>query len=66
MGCLVLISLRLHLQAMVVIGLPWLGKKYIYTLVKKLLHVKLIYYDHLNKNIEYIDLRITKSWVQQK
>ena len=66
MGYLVLISLRLHLQAMVVIGLPWLGKKCIYTLAKKLLYVKLTYCDHLNKNIEHIDLKITKSWVQQK
>ena len=50
----------------VVTGSPWVAKKCIYTLVKKLLYVKLTYCDHPNKNIEHLDLRITKSWVQQK
>ena len=43
----------------------WLAKKkYIYTLVKKILYAKLTYCDHPNKNIEHPDLRITKIWVQ--
>ena len=33
---------------------------------KKNLYVKLTYCDHLNKNVKDLDLRITKSWVQQK
>ena len=33
---------------------------------KKNLYVKLTYCDHLNKNVEHPNLRITKSWVQQK
>ena len=41
-------------------------KMCIYTLTKNILYAKLIYYDHLNKNFEHLDLRITKIWVQQK
>ena len=42
-------------------------KKGIYTLAKKKkLYVRLNYLDHPNKNVEYPELRITKSWVQKK
>ena len=41
-------------------------KMHIYTCQKKIFYVKLTYCDHLNKNVEHLDLRITKSWVQQK
>ena len=57
---------RLYMQAKVVIGPPQLAKIYIYTLAKKKLYVKLTYSDHSNKNVEHTNLRITKSWVQQK
>ena len=40
-------------------------KMYIYTLTKNILYAKLIYCDHLNKNFEHLDLKITKIWVQQ-
>ena len=40
-----------------------LQKKCIYTLAKKILYAKLTYYDYLNKNLELLDLRITKIWV---
>ena len=33
---------------------------------KKKLYVKLTYFDHPNKNVEHPDMRITKSWVEQK
>ena len=33
---------------------------YIYIFQKKLLYAKITYYDHPNKNFEYLDLRITK------
>ena len=36
---------------------------YIHLSKKKNLYVKLNYCDLPNKNVEYIDLRITKSWV---
>ena len=39
---------------------------YIYIFPKKILYAKLIYCDHPNKNVEHLDLRITKIWVQQK
>ena len=45
---------------------PDLQKNCICTLVKKELYVKITYCDHLNKNIEQPELRITKSQVQQK
>ena len=45
------------LQKMAYIHLP---KK------KKKLYVKLTYCDRPNKNVEHLDLRITKSWVRQK
>ena len=42
-------------------------KKGIYTLAKKKnLYVRLNYLDHPNKNVEYPDFGITKSWVQKK
>ena len=31
---------------------------------KNILYIKLTYCDHLNKNIEHFNLRITKIWVQ--
>ena len=58
------------MQAKVVTRPPWLVKNGIYTLAqkkkKKKLYVKLTYCDHPNKNVEHPNLRITKSWVQQK
>ena len=33
---------------------------------KKKLYVRLNYLDHPNKNVEYPDFGITKSWVQKK
>ena len=36
---------------------------YIHLQKKKKLYVKLNYCDLPNKNVEYTDLRITKSWV---
>jgi len=38
---------------------------YTYTCQKKL-YAKLTYCDHPNTNVEHLDLRITKIWVQQK
>ena len=43
--------------------LTWKKKMYTYTLVQKILYAKLTYFDHLDKNIEHPDLRITKIWV---
>ena len=57
---------HLYMQARVVTGPPWHAKYCIYTLAEKKLYVKLTYCDHSNKNIKPSDLRITKSWVQQK
>ena len=55
-----------HMQAKVVTEPPQLTKNCIYTLAKKKkkqLYAKLTYCDHLNKNVEHSDLRITKFWV---
>ena len=29
-------------------------------------NAKLTYYNHFNKNVKHLDLRITKIWVKQK
>ena len=39
---------------------------YVHLLKNSYIYAKLIYCEHLNKNVEYSDLRITKIWVQQK
>ena len=39
---------------------------YIHLAKKEKKNVKLTYCDCPNKNVEHPDLRITKSWVQQK
>ena len=36
------------------------------TLAKKILYAKLTYCDYPNKNVEHLDLRITKIWIQPK
>ena len=53
------------MQARVITGLPWLVKKYIYTLTKNILYAKLTYCKYPNKNFEHPNLRITKILVQQ-
>ena len=35
-------------------------------LLKKILYAKLTYCDYPNKNVEHLDLRITKIWIQPK
>ena len=37
---------------------------YIYILLKNILYIKLTYFDHPNKNIEKLYLRIIRIWVQ--
>jgi len=53
------------MQVRVVIRPPWLAKNCIYAFVKnkkiKKLYVKLTYCDNPNKNVEHLDLRITKK-----
>ena len=54
-------------QICYVATLTWKKIVYIYILIKKyILYTKLTYFDHPNKNVKHLDLKITRIWVQQK